>query len=69
MNSAKKNNQSARSVPGKSLGCVGIRHVWTDCFSCALPNDLNYGACGTDFLPDSGSNLVLAANPRCIPTC
>ena len=46
MNSAKKNNQSAGSVPGKNLGCVGIRHVWTDCVFSTLPNGLNYGACG-----------------------
>ena len=46
MNNVKKNNQSARSVPGKSLGCVGIRHVWTDCFFSALLDGMNYGACG-----------------------
>lgn len=46
MNSAKKNNQSARSVPGNNLGCVGIGHIWTDCFSCTLPNGQNYGTCG-----------------------
>ena len=46
MNSEKKNNQSERSVPGKILWCVGIRHVWTDCFFGALPDGQNYGACG-----------------------
>ena len=46
MNSVKKNNQSARSVPGKNLECLGIRHVWTDCFFGVLPDGHNYGACG-----------------------
>lgn len=46
MNRAKKNNQSGRSVPGKNLGYVGIRHAFGDCFLCALPDGLNYGACG-----------------------
>ena len=46
MNSTKKNNQSERSVPGNNLGCVGISHVWTDCFFGALPDGQNYGACG-----------------------
>ena len=46
MNRAKKNNQGARRVSGEILGRVGIRHVWTDCFPCSLPDGLNYGACG-----------------------
>jgi len=46
MNRAKKNNQSGRSVPGKNLGYVGIRHAFGDCFLCALPDGRAYGACG-----------------------
>jgi hypothetical protein len=61
MNSAKKNNQGARRVPGKSLECVGIRHVWTDCFSRVLPDGQNYGACGivVDSMNRSSSSGVV----------
>jgi hypothetical protein len=41
----RKNNQSWRAFP-EEFGYVGIRHVWTDCFSRALPDGQNYGACG-----------------------
>ena len=46
MDRAKKNNQGARSVSGEILGRIGIRHAWTGCFPCTLPDGFNYGACG-----------------------